>query len=188
MAPLTLLGIAVGLAMDAFAVALGVGLALATVTRRQAFRLSWHFGLFQFLMPVLGWLAGRTVERQIAAVDHWLAFALLAGIGGKMLYEAGRGGTEPRAAGDPTRGWSLLALSVATSVDALAVGLSLGLLRVRIWYPAAVIGVVAALLTAAGLRLGKRLGAIFGRRMEALGGVVLLAIGAKILLEHLRAG
>jgi putative Mn2+ efflux pump MntP len=188
MAPLTLLGIAVGLAMDAFAVALGVGLTLATVTRRQAFRLAWHFGLFQFLMPVLGWLAGRTVERQIAAVDHWIAFALLAGIGGKMLYESGRDGAEARAAGDPTRGWSLLVLSVATSVDALAVGLSLGLLRVRIWYPAAVIGVVAALLTAAGLRLGKRLGAIFGRRMEALGGVVLLAIGVKILLEHLRAG
>lgn len=171
--------------MDALAVAIATGIALGNVSTRQIFRLSFHFGLFQFLMPVIGWLAGLSVERYLSGYDHWLAFGLLAFIGSKMIHEALSGNGEEKAASDPTRGISLVVLSVATSVDALAVGLSLGVLRVRIWYPAVVIGLVAAALTAAGLHLGGRLGLRFGRKMEIAGGLVLVGIGIKILLQHL---
>jgi len=185
---LTLLGIAVGLAMDAFAVAIAAGIALGTVSGRQTFRLAFHFGLFQFLMPVIGYLAGMTVERYIRGYDHWLAFALLGYIGGKMVLEGIRGGEEEGNGGkDPTRGMSLVLLSVATSIDALAVGISLGVLHSEgIVYPGIVIGIVAAIFTAAGLHLGKRLGTVFGRRMEVVGGLVLIVIGLKILFDHLR--
>ena len=185
MAFLTLIGIAVGLAMDAFAVSIGVGLTLKGADARQTFRLSWHFGLFQALMPVIGWAAGLTVEGWISPVDHWIAFALLAAVGGKMIHEAFAGDVEESRRGDPTRGVSLVVLSVATSIDALAVGLSLGLVGVSIWYPAAVIGVVAAVFTAVGLRLGERFGMLLGKRMEVVGGVILILIGARILFDHL---
>jgi manganese efflux pump family protein len=183
---LTLIGIAVGLAMDAFAVSIGAGLTLKTVDARQTFRLAWHFGLFQALMPVLGWLAGRSFARWITPVDHWIAFGLLGVIGGKMIYEAFKDDDreEPRRS-DPTKGWSLVLLSVATSIDALAVGLSLALLGVSIWWPAIVIGLVAGAFTTVGMQLGKRFGALLGRRMEVVGGVILIAIGVQILVEHL---
>lgn len=184
MTTLTLIGVAVGLAMDAFAVSIGAGLTLKTVDARQTFRLAWHFGLFQALMPIIGWLAGLSVERWIAPVDHWIAFGLLAVIGGKMIYEALKDDEETRR-GDPTKGWSLVLLSVATSIDALAVGLSLALLDVSIWWPAVVIGLVAGAFTTMGMQLGKRFGALLGRRMEVVGGIVLIAIGVKILVEHL---
>lgn len=172
--------------MDALAVALATGLALGEVSARQTFRLAFHFGLFQFLMPVIGWMAGLTIETWIAGYDHWLAFGLLGAIGGKMIYEALRGDPGGREAPrDPTKGVSLVVLSVATSVDALAVGISLGVLHVRIWYPSVVIGVVAFALTAAGMHAGRRLGGALGRRMEVLGGLVLIGIGVKILLSHL---
>lgn len=171
--------------MDALAVALATGLALGDVSARQTFRLSFHFGLFQFLMPVIGWMAGLTIEAWIAAYDHWLAFGLLVAIGGKMIHEARTEMTEAAGRGDPTRGMSLVVLSVATSVDALAVGVSLGVLHVRIWYPAVVIGIVACALTAAGMHVGRRLGSAFGRRMEVVGGLVLIGIGVRILVSHL---
>lgn len=182
---LTLLGIAVGLSMDAFAVATATGLCLVSVSARQTFRMAWHFGFFQFLMPVIGWLAGRTVEPWISAFDHWIAFGLLAIIGGKMVYEALQPRDDEDTATDPTRGLRLITLSVATSIDALAVGLSLGVLQVQIWYPAVVIGVVTGMLTTLGMRLGCRFGPLLGRRVEVLGGLVLIGIGVKILVEHL---
>lgn len=182
---LTLVGIAIGLAMDAFAVSIAVGLTLKQVSLRQTFRLAYHFGLFQALMPIVGWLAGRSIESWIAPVDHWVAFGLLAAIGGKMIYEALTGDAGERAAKDPTKGASLVVLSVATSIDALAVGLSLAVLGVDIWYPALVIGLVALAFTAVGLHLGKRFGALLGRRMEIVGGVILIAIGVRVLVEHL---
>jgi putative Mn2+ efflux pump MntP len=185
MSLLTLLGIALGLAMDAFAVAIGAGLQLRGATPRQVFRLAWHFGLFQAFMPIVGWLAGRTVARYIAPVDHWVAFGLLAFIGGKMVYEALRHQDDAAEVRDPTKGWRLVMLSIATSIDALAVGLSLALLGVGIWWPAIVIGVVAGVMTTAGMELGKRFGALLGRRMEVVGGLVLIGIGLKILVEHL---
>ncbi|MBU0716966.1 MAG: manganese efflux pump, partial [Planctomycetes bacterium] len=107
---LNLLGIAVGLAMDALAVSIAAGLSIGNVTPRQVFRIAFHFGLFQFMMPILGWLLGSTISAQVAAYDHWLAFGLLAIIGGKMLANA-RSGAQRRDKGDPSRGWLLVALS-----------------------------------------------------------------------------
>ncbi|MBP2687831.1 MAG: hypothetical protein H6Q83_18 [Deltaproteobacteria bacterium] len=174
--------------MDAFAVAIATGIVLGTVSGRQTFRLAFHFGLFQFLMPVIGYLAGMTVERHIQGYDHWIAFGLLGYIGGKMVYEGIRGeGGEGNGGKDPTRGMSLVVLSMATSIDALAVGISLGVLHSEgIFYPGVVIGIVACAFTAAGLHLGKRLGTVFGKRMEVVGGLILVAIGVKILFDHLR--
>lgn len=177
------LGIAVGLAMDAFAVSVAAGIQLTKLKSHHVLRLALSFGLFQFLMPVLGWLAGRGLSKWLQAVDHWVAFGLLAVIGGKMLWESFRAADDPDR--DPTRGWTLLILSVATSVDALAVGLSLAFLEVSIWVPSLVIGVVAAVLSALGAVFGSRLGRRFGVWAERLGGVVLIAIGVKILVDHL---
>jgi putative Mn2+ efflux pump MntP len=184
MSGLAILGLAVGLAMDAFAVAIAAGLVLGRPGPGHVLRLAFHFGLFQFLMPVVGWLAGRTVEAYIREVDHWIAFGLLAFVGGKMLWEARRH-ERTAVAGDPTRGWMLLVLSVATSIDALAVGLSMAFLDVSVWMPSVVIGVVAFAFTAAGVIVGSRVGRSLGRWPEVVGGLVLLAIGLKILVEHL---
>lgn len=180
---ITLIGIAVALAMDAFAVALGAGLTLSILNGRHLFRLGFHFGLFQALMPIIGWLAGMTVQQWIAAYDHWIAFSLLGFVGGKMIWEAFRENSDEEAA-DPTRGMTLVMLSIATSIDALAVGLTLAMLDVSIWVPALVIGVVAGVFTVAGMLLGRRLSGLWGRRVEIFGGLVLCGIGIKILVEH----
>ena len=181
----SLVALAVALAMDAFAVAIVTGLTLNPLTRRHVVRLSFHFGLFQALMPLLGWAAGHAVYAYIAAVDHWIAFGLLAFVGGKMIYEALRGEEESRYSNDPTSGWTLVMLSVATSIDALAVGLSLAMIGSTIVVPALVIGIVAAAFTATGMVLGRRIGSRWGKRVEIFGGLVLIAIGVKILIEHL---
>jgi putative Mn2+ efflux pump MntP len=184
---LTVLGIALGLAMDAFAVSIATGLVVAPVTARHTFRIAFHFGLFQFLMPVGGWLAGRQVAEYVAAFDHWVALALLGFIGGKMLYEAwGSSEDDDRPKLDPTRGWSLVTLSVATSLDALAVGFSMAMLDVSVWGPAIVIGVVACGLSAGGIVFGGRLGRRWGHWAETAGGVALILIGLKIVVEHLQ--
>ena len=180
---LTIFGIAVALAMDAFAVALAAGAVLNPLTRGHLFRLGFHFGLFQALMPIGGWLIGMTVQKWIAAYDHWIAFGLLAFVGGRMIVEAFNHEKE-EAVSDPTRGLTMIMLSVATSIDALAVGLSLAMLGVSVWLPAAVIGIVAGVLTVFGMLLGRRLGDNWGKRVEVCGGLVLCAIGLKILLEH----
>jgi putative Mn2+ efflux pump MntP len=182
---LTLFGIALALAMDAFAVALATGMNLAALTGRHLFRLGFHFGLFQALMPIIGWLAGRTVQQYIAAWDHWIAFGLLAFVGGHMLWEARSEAHEEKRTNDPTRGLSLIMLSVATSIDALAVGFSLSVLGVSIWTPALVIGLVAGVLTVIGMLLGRRAGDQWGPRVEIAGGLVLIGIGVKILVEHM---
>jgi manganese efflux pump family protein len=181
---LTLLGIALALAMDALAVALAAGLALPVLTGRHLFRLGFHFGLFQAVMPVLGWLAGMTVQQWISAYDHWIAFGLLTFIGVKMIREARQGQTDTAPRLDPTRGLTLVLLSLATSIDALAVGLSMAMLDVDIWIPAAVIGLVCAVLTVAGMLLGRRIGSNWGPRVEIAGGLTLIVIGVKILLEE----
>ena len=181
---ITLTGLALALAMDAFAVALGTGAVLSRLTGRHLFRLGFHFGLFQALMPVIGWLAGLTIIHWVEAWDHWIAFSLLAIIGGRMIYEAfsDEEKTDDR---DPTKGLSLVLLSIATSIDALAVGFSLSVIGVSIWMPALVIGLVAGVLTIVGMLLGGRIGDRWGSRVEIFGGLVLIAIGVKILVEHL---
>lgn len=181
-----ILAIAVALAMDAFAVAIASGVALKTVTRRQTLRLSWHFGLFQALMPVLGWTGGILVRDYLLRFGHWIAFALLLYIGGHMFWE-GLNHAEDDTCQDPTMGSRLIMLSIATSIDALAVGLGLAMIGASIWFPAAIIGIVALLLTAVGIHLGAALGCKtrLGQYAELLGGGVLMAIGAKILLQAL---
>ena len=186
---LSLFALACALAMDAFAVAIAVGIALKKVSSRQTFRLAWHFGLFQALMPIVGWLGGSSVSGMMgdltATYDHWIAFALLAIIGGNMIREAFMG-REDRVEKDATRGWSLVMLSVATSIDALAVGFSMSLLKTPIVFPAVAIGVVAAGFTAAGLHLGRLVagGKGLGRYAEIIGGLVLWIIAINILHEH----
>lgn len=171
--------------MDAFAVAIGAGIALKSRSQAPAFRLSSSFGFFQFIMPVIGWSAGLTVSTFIQDYDHWLAFLLLAAIGGKMIYDALRDG-QAISSPDPTRGIPLLMLSIATSIDALAVGLSLAFLKVAIFYPSVVIGAVAFVMTWTGMAFGERLGRVFGKKVEIAGGLILLGIGIKILLEHIQ--
>jgi len=188
MDPLSLIALSFALAMDAFAVALCAGLALPRLTGRHLFRLGFHFGLFQALMPVIGWLAGLTIRDWIVSFDHWVAFGLLSLIGGKMLWEALVLAEEERHAGDPTRGMTMVMLSVATSIDALAVGLTLATLKISIWIPVLVIGLVAGGMTVAGMLLGRRVGCSWGPRVEVLGGLILIGIGLKILFEHLSAG
>ncbi|MCP4901334.1 MAG: manganese efflux pump [bacterium] len=182
--PFIVLGVAVGLAMDAFAVSIASAVMLGRASQRQVFRFAWHFGLFQSGMLFLGWLAGNTVAPYIKVWDHWVAFALLLVIGARAIAESmTHESARPRF--DPTRGWSLVILSVATSIDALAVGLSFAALGENIGMTTAVVGLTAAVFSALGMLAGARLGERFGRQMERVGGVVLIFIGVKILAEHL---
>ena len=186
---LSLLALALALAMDAFAVALAAGAGMRQGFFAPCFRLAASFGFFQWLMPVLGWAAGLTLAGFVHAVSHWVAFALLAFIGGRMIWEALREDAgEERPHADPSRGLTLLALAVATSIDALAVGLSFAVLNLAIWRPALVIGLTAFLMTILGCLLGRRAGLAWGGKVEILGGAVLIVIGTKILVTGLLGG
>ncbi len=182
----SILLIAFGLAMDAFAVALCTGATGRRIWFRPGFRLSFHFGLFQFVMPILGWAAGTAFVRFIESYDHWIAFGLLAFVGGKMVKESFDHGDDADDGLDPTRKWTLVMLALATSIDALAVGLSMAILQVPILYPSIIIGLVAAGMTALGLALGCRLNT-WGKKMELVGGLILIGIGVRIVASHLLA-
>jgi len=178
--------IALAMSMDTFAVAVGLSLSLKGLTLAQSLRLALTFGFFQFAMATLGALAGSGIVRFIESFDHWVAAGLLFFVGGKMIREFFQGEEEEKAKGkDPTLGWNLLLLAVATSIDSLAVGLSLGTMRVPILYPAAVIGVVTAIVTGTASRIGPALGRLGGRWAEFAGGAVLIIIGIRILITHL---
>ncbi|MCK9996150.1 MAG: manganese efflux pump [Candidatus Krumholzibacteria bacterium] len=181
---LDVLLLAVGLAMDACVVSAGAGAGGRSSGGRATFRLAFHFGLFQFFMPILGWFAGAAISGAIDAFDHWIAFGIL-GIVGVRMIRAGLKVEEDTGIDDPSKGWSLIMLSIATSIDALAVGFSLAMIEVDIWFPAVVIGIVTAAMSVVGLKLGARLGARFGKRMEVVGGVILVFVGASIVFEHL---
>lgn len=179
----TMVLIALGLAMDAFAVSISSGLTIRDCGVRHATLIASFFGGFQALMPVVGWLAGLTLRSYIMAWDHWLAFSLLAFIGGKMIYESTVMEEEDRCT---TLSFHLLlGLSVATSIDALAVGVTFAFLDVLILTPVLIIGAVTFALSYVGVLVGKRLGHFFERRIEVVGGLVLIGIGLKILIEHL---
>lgn len=180
----TIFLLAVGLGLDAFSVAIGIGAANHKKSWAPVLRLSFAFGLFQFVMPFIGWLAGSTVVGLIESFDHWIAFALLAVVGGKMIRE-GFEAESDEGKGDRTRGWPLFLLSIATSIDALAVGFSFSLLKTPIALPAVIIGAVCFVMTAVGMVFGKALKKIFGKKVEIAGGLVLIGIGVKILIEHL---
>ena len=176
-------GIATGLAMDAFSVCVAAGIKIQHPTFRHYFRLSWHFALFQFLMPVIGYYGGLLIEDKIKAFDHWIALLLLAAIGGKMVWES-FGVDENNAVKDPSRGITLMLLSIATSIDAAAVGLSFAALNIPILFPALIIGIVCLLFSVAGFFLGYRIGVKIGRWAERIGGFVLILLGIKIFLQH----
>ena len=184
MSLVTICLLAVGLGVDAFSVAIGIGAANNKKSWWPVLRLSIAFGLFQFVMPLVGWLTGLTVVNIIGGFDHWIAFVLLAFIGGKMIWE-GLEKESNEEKEDQTRGWPLFLLSIATSIDALAVGFSFSVLKTPIIFPSAIIGVVCFLMTGVGMIFGKGLARIFGRKVEIIGGLVLIAIGVKILIEHL---
>lgn len=176
--------IALSMSMDAFAVCIGAGTTGQANGPRPNFRMAFHFGLFQFIMPTLGWLVGQAVERYLAMFDHWVAFGLLAFVGGRMIWSGFHADRE-EARNDSSRGWAMVLLSIAVSIDALVIGFSLRLIGVPVWYPAIVIGVVTGLMSLLGLKIGNRLGKRFGHGMEILGGLVLLGIGIRIVMAHL---
>jgi len=184
MTMITIWLIAFALAMDAFAVAVSSGAALKKLSLHPVFRLSWHFGFFQFIMPVIGYSLGISVRHWITPIDHWVAFGLLAFVGAKMIYESFQP-EHKRNPLNPTKGLYLVMLSIATSIDALAVGITMALLDMKIVLPCIIIGCVAAAMTVIGMLIGRKLGSQLGRKTELLGGLILVAIGLKILTQHL---
>lgn len=184
----TILLLAAGLAMDATAVSAARGLAAERIQIRHVLTVAIAFGGFQALMPAIGWTLGARLGPTVEAWDHWIAFGLLAGIGGKMLWESARQSESAAAVREDLFGFKVMfVLAIATSIDALAAGISLPMLHAPFSTSVAVIGVVTALLSAAGLFAGRRFGAILGKRLDAAGGLVLIGIGGKILVQHLFA-
>lgn len=178
----------IGLSMDAFAVAICKGLGMRKVNYKQMLLIALFFGGFQALMPLLGWLLGRQFEQYITSVDHWIAFALLVLIGTNMLREARKGDdtTDAETVYDaPLPLGQLLLMAIATSIDALAVGISFAFLGVNIWLAIAIIGTTTFLISAAGVFIGNRFGNRYEKRATIAGGIILILLGVKILLEHL---
>lgn len=181
---LSIILIAIGLSMDAFAVSITSGCTIRCLKLRHAFRIAILFGVFQALMPVLGWLAGIGLKQYVESFDHWIAFGLLAFIGGKMIYEA-LWISEVERKCDPLNLYVLLGLAVATSIDALAVGITFAFLKVAIVTPALLIGLITFSISLGGVYLGNSMGDRLGSKMEVIGGLILIGIGIKILLQHL---
>lgn len=178
-----LLLISVSLAMDCLAVSLGIGSLPIPCTPRSIFRISFHFGLFQGLMTFLGWLVGSTVVQWIAGFDHWVALMFLGWIGLRMILE-GLSRQDKKFITDPTRGSSLVMLSVATSIDALGVGLSFALIGGNIPSASLLVGLVSAIFSVFGMLTGKRLSQRFGKGIEVIGGIILIFIGLRIVVTH----
>ncbi len=180
---ITTLLIALGLAMDSFSVAIANGLATKTFKTIRAVKISAFFGFFQAFMPLVGWYAGVHLLDLISGFDHWIAFGLLTFIGLRMIYESVREESNKLVCSLSIK--VLLILSIATSIDALAVGLSLSFVKVSIIIPAIVTGIVTFSLSFLGVYLGGRFGHLLKNRAELLGGIILIILGLKILLEHL---
>ena len=181
--------LAVGLAMDATAVAAARGIAAPRILAKHVMLVGVLFGGAQALMPLLGWLVGKHVGPMFEKWDHWIIFGLLGGIGAKMLWEARPGHVEKeeQPKGDPFGLRMLVLLAIATSIDAFAAGLTLPLLHAPIALSLATIGIVTAVLSGVGLYAGRTFGALLGKRLDAFGGVVLIGLGVKTLIEHLSA-
>ncbi|MBW1854764.1 MAG: manganese efflux pump MntP family protein [Thermodesulfobacteriota bacterium] len=176
--------IAVGLAMDAFAVSITSGITIKRLHINHALKIALFFGLFQAFMPIIGWLAGLSLRDYISAIDHWIAFGLLSFIGCKMIYESITVQSNKKEI-NPLNVYVLLVLSVATSIDALAVGISFAFLKVSIVTPVIIIGTVTFLLSYLGVYIGDRIGHFFENKIEIAGGILLIGIGIKILVEGL---
>jgi len=192
-----LLSIAVGLSMDAFAVAISIGLTAKRAALRNALTAGAYFGVFQAVMPLIGYLLGISFAKLITPLDHWVAFILLAVIGGKMIFESLKSANGGESGANGSNGGAhmkneaslhfsrMLPLAVATSIDALAVGISFAFLRADIIPAVSVIGATTLIISMAGVFIGKTFGARFKEKAEAAGGIILILIGLKILLEHL---
>jgi len=178
-------GIAIGLAMDAFAVSIVSGSVFKELRIGHALRMAMFFGGFQALMPLLGWAAGEGMRQWMEPIDHWIAFGLLAFIGGKMIAEAVKIGQVEKKPPDPSKLLMLLALSIATSIDALAVGITLSLVTEHIFSAVILIGLITFLISFTGWEIGKRVGHFFETKIEIAGGLILIAIGIKILIQHM---
>lgn len=173
-----------GLCFDTFAVSISCGIADQRIQFWQGVKVALVLAFFQGLMPVIGWFAGVSVEQYIQSFDHWVALALLTVVGGRMIIGALSHGDETKSLN--LSKWStLITMAIATSIDALAVGISLGLANVNIWITAFIIGVVTFLAAMLGMLIGKNTGHLLGKRMEVLGGLILIGLGVKIVLEHL---
>ncbi len=181
---LSIILIATGLSADCFAVALSGGISIKNHFWQRRLCVAFSFGFFQAVMPVIGWLAGRTVVEFIEDYDHWVAFILLVIVGGKMIWESFRPERGQDKEVDIAKGILLLTLSIATSIDALAVGLSFAFLEINIGIASLTIGLIAFLFTIIGFVAGKKASRIIGKRAEVLGGLILLAIAFRILLSH----
>lgn len=182
---LSLLLIAIGLSVDCFAVAVSTSVAMPRISYQPVLRTAFAFGLSQFVMPLLGWLAGRTVVGLISGYDHWVAFFLLGVVGARMIWESFHSQDGRSGSVDATRGMLLVTLAVATSIDALAVGLSFAFMKTNILLASGTIGVIAFLVTILGFVLGRKVSGLLGRRAKLAGGIVLIGIGLRILLSHL---
>lgn len=180
---LTIVLIAVGLAMDAFAVSIAKGITITHSRRKAALLIASFFGGFQMLMPVVGWLAGLSFKDVIMNIDYWIAFGLLTFIGVKMIYASTKKQNEKQEVS--IRLSSVFTLAIATSIDALMVGLSFAFLQASIFEPILVIGVMTFGLSIVGFMFGCGLGKLFGNRIKIVGGTILILIGLLILLEHL---
>jgi putative Mn2+ efflux pump MntP len=183
---LVILFIAVGLAMDAFAVSIVTGSVYRELHVKHALRMALFFGGFQAVMPIVGFLAGLGLKGYISAYDHWIAFGLLLFVGGKMIHESLKIESAQKNL-DPSDLPVLLALAVATSIDALAIGITLSMLTASVVVAATMIGLVTFALSYAGVAIGRRFGHFFESRIEIVGGLILIAIGVKILIGHLTA-
>lgn len=177
--------IGIGLSMDAFAVAVCRGLKMQKLNVKHTAVIALFFGGFQALMPLIGWFLGKQFEKYITAVDHWIAFALLAFIGGKMIYDSFKKDDDDQGEKDVFNLKEIFVMAVATSIDALAVGITFAFLSVNIWSSISIIGVTTFVLSAIGVLIGHKFGAKYKNKAELAGGVILVLIGLKILLEHL---
>lgn len=174
--------IAIGLSFDTFAVSVSSGVVLPRITFKQGISIAIVLAFFQALMPVLGWSAGKTIVSYVKHLDHWIAFILLLGLGAKMIYESYK--KNETAKPNPLDWKVRITMAIATSIDALIVGFSFAFLEYNIWISALIIGFITFLVSMLGLLFGKKVGPRLGKRMEIVGGVILIAIGLKILLEH----
>jgi putative Mn2+ efflux pump MntP len=178
--------LALGLAMDAFAVSVASGIAIKNLHIGHALRIATAFGLFQAVMPLIGWLAGLALQQWMRGLDHWIAFSLLTVIGFKMIYEATRI-EEAESPANPLNLYVLLVLAIATSIDALAVGVTFAMIQVAILAPVAIIGGITFALCLGGVYIGGAFGHFFEKKIEILGGLVLIGLGIRILVQHLLA-
>jgi manganese efflux pump family protein len=184
MSLITIFFIAIALSMDALAVSISSGVTIRKMHLRHALRIAGFFGLFQAFMPVAGWSIGRFAADLIQSYDHWVAFALLLVVGIKMIYEASILDPEKEERSDPLNIYILLTLAFATSIDAAAVGITMSFLKVEIIQPAIIIGLITFFISLAGIYIGNKSGSFFGNKIEIIGGLVLIGIGIKIVIEH----